>query len=567
MASISKKIIKGHAYYYARECQRVEGKPKIVWQKYLGKLDDIIKAVENQAAPAPPDEVIISQFGAVSALYTIAQTWGMAHIIDSVAGKRAQGLSVGNYMLIAAINRAICPKSKRQIGEWFSETPLRRWIITPKKTLTSQRFWDNMALLDAQTIRETEKKLTEALIEKFNVDTRCLLYDTTNFATFIDSFNDINTLAQRGHSKQGRSDLRIVGLALLVSSDFHIPLFHEPYQGNTHDSKEFESVVDTLIERYKILSTSVENITLVFDKGNNSKSNFDKLEGSPYHFVGSLKLTEAEHLLEVPLDTFEELRHHSLSGVKAYRVSHKAYGQQRTVLVTYNEELFLTQSQSLLREIRKRMGTLKNLSLSLFRWQDGKAKRGKKPTVESTKTAIEEILKGQYMKHVIKTDVVEENGIPMLSYSVDHDALDKIFRTRLGKTILFTDNDSWSSEEIVLAYRGQFRVEQAFETMKDPHFVSWSPMWHWNDNNVRVHAFYCVMALTLASLLQRELYKCGISISIPRAIDELNGIYEVTLLKKEEEGRHSTPQIVLSKMNALQRQMFEALNLKRYSES
>jgi len=567
MASIGKKMIKGYPYYYARECQRVNGKPKIVWQKYLGKLEDIIKAVENKNSPEPPDEVIISQFGAAAALYDIAGRWDMMDIIDRVAGKRMQGLNVGNYMLIAAINRCVCPKSKSKIGEWFYQTPLRRWVITPKKTLTSQRFWDNMAILDTETIRETEKKLTEALIEKFHVDTRCLLYDTTNFATFIDSFNDKNTLAQRGKSKQGRSDLRIIGLALLVSSDFHVPLFHETYEGNTHDSKEFNSVVDTLVERYKVFSTSLEGITIVFDKGSNSRENFEKVENSCYHFVGSLKLIEAENLLEVPLEDYEEITHSNLPGVKAYRVQQKAYGHKRTVLVTYNEELFLTQSQCLLREIRKRTSKLKELSIQLSRWADGKTKRGKKPTKESVTSSIKEILKGQYMNQLINTEVVEIKGFLSLSYSVNHEKREKIFRQRLGKTILFTDNDSWSNAEIILAYRGQFRVEQAFATMKDPHFVSWSPMWHWNDHNVRVHAFYCVLALTLVSLLQRELYKHGIAVSITRAIEELNGIREVTLVRKEKKAKHPEPQVVLSKMNAIQQQMFDALKLKQYCEN
>ncbi|MBI2266952.1 MAG: transposase, partial [Armatimonadetes bacterium] len=230
MASISKKWVKGHSYYYARECRRVNGKPKIVWQKYLGKMEDLLDAVEHRATPTLPDEVVISQFGAAAALYDLACRWDMANIIDGAVDKRGQGLSVGNYMLIAAINRCVCPKSKRQISEWFSETPLRRWIPTPENALTNQRFWDNMALLDTDTIREAERHLTEALIREFEVDTRCLLYDTTNFATFIDTFNEKSTLAQRGKSKQGRKDLRIVGLALLVSSDFHIPLFHETYQ-------------------------------------------------------------------------------------------------------------------------------------------------------------------------------------------------------------------------------------------------------------------------------------------------------------------------------------------------
>jgi transposase len=563
MASIGKKIVKGNTYYYARECKRVKGKPRITWQKYLGRLEDIVEAIDKRSMPDVPDEAVISRFGAVAALYDIASRWDIVNIIDGIAGKREQGLGIGKYMLIAAINRCVCPKSKSQIGEWFLETPLRRWIPAERNALTSQRFWDNMALLNKEIIWEIEKALTEALIRTFNVDTRCLLYDTTNFASFIDSFNDKNTLAQRGKSKQGRKDLRIIGLALLVSSDFHIPLFHDVYKGNTHDSKEFDSVVERLVEQYKILSRSVENITLVFDKGNNSSNNVQRLE--PYHFVGSLKLTEVEDLLKISLDEYEDVTHPRLSGVKAYRVQRKIYEANRTVLLTYNEELFLTQSQCLLRELRKRTGKLKDLASQISRWITGDACKGKKPTTASVAKNVKEIVEGQYMKQLIRTEIKEEGTLPVLSYSVDHSALDQIFRDRLGKTVLFTDNDSWENSEIVLAYRGQFRVEQAFQTMKDPHFVSWSPMWHWTDNNIRVHAFYCVLALTLASLLQRELHANGIQISIDRCIEELSGIAEVALITRKR-GRQSEPQVVLSKMNALQQKMFEVLNLSRYAE-
>ncbi len=567
MASITKKRISGHIYYYARESKRINGKPKIVWQKYLGKIEDIIKAVENKETPTVPDEVIVSQFGAVAALHDLARQWNMVKIIDKAAGKRQQGLSVGNYMLIAAINRCVCPKSKRQIGEWFFDTPLRRWIPARKGWLSSKRFWDNMVLLDADTIRRAEKNLTEALIERFNIDTRCLLYDTTNFITFIDSFNETNTLAKRGKSKQGRRDLRIVGLALLVSTDFHIPLMHEPYMGNTHDSAQFDSIVDRLVERYKILSKSVEGITIVFDKGNNSKDNLKKLSVTDYHFVGSLKLNEMNELLDIPLEEYEDLESPALQGVKAYRIRKKVFDYKRTVLITYNEELFLTQSQCILREIRKRTTKLKNLAVNLSHWHSGKLKRGKKPTVSSLQNQIKEILKGQYMKQIIHTEITDKDGFPLLSYSVEHDALRQVFNQRLGKTILFTDNDSWTNEEIILAYRGQFRIEDAFKTMKNPHFISWSPMWHWTDHNIRVHAFYCVLALTLASLLRRQLYNHGIDVTITKAIEELSEIHEIALVKYTPRGKPSSPQIALSKMTTEQQKMFTALGLQCYTET
>jgi transposase len=596
MASIYKKIINGYPYYYARESQRVNGKPKIVWQKYLGKIESIIKAVEDKNKPNPnstPDEAIISEFAAVAAIYDISKRWGMVEIIDSVVGKRNQGLSVGHYILIAAINRCVSPKSKSKIADWFWNTPLRRWLpVTDKRALASQRFWDNMALLEASTIREAEKKLTQALIQVFNIDTRCLLYDTTNFITHIDTFNEENTLAQRGKAKQGGGKFRIIGLALLVSSDFHIPLFHEAYPGNCPDCKEFDSVVDRLVQRYKILSQEVGKITLVFDKGNNSKNNFDRLATTPYHFVGSLKLNNngVDDLLDISLDNYTQMTSPRLQGVRAYRIQRNIFGHLRTVVITYNEELFLTQSQTILREARKRTTNLKALAITLSRWLSGDIKKGKKPTIKSVQDKVNDILKGQYIHLLIKTNITLDNEFPVLSYSVDHKAIEQLSRKRLGKTILFTDNNSWTDEEIILAYRGQYRIEKAFETMKDPHFVSWSPMWHWTDHNVRVHAFYCVLALTFVSILQRELYQHGFHFSIPKAIDLLSNISEVVMVKYKNKKKKSTkqgkekkggkgrgkqnipetepkPQIVISKMDSVQQKIFEALRLERYIEA
>ena len=103
-------------------------------------------------------------------------------------------------------------------------------------------------------------------------------------------------------------------------------------------------------------------------------------------------------------------------------------------------------------------------------------------------------------------------AVPTLSYRTDTAALGRLMRTHLGKTILFTDNADWTNEEIVLGYRAQDHIESAFRDMKNPHFLGWSPMFHWTDSKIRVHAFYCVLALTLTSLLQRTLHGQGIGL-------------------------------------------------------
>lgn len=116
------------------------------------------------------------------------------------------------------------------------------------RQLTRQRFWDHRGYLGAEAIRVIESDLCRKIMDTYAIDWRCLAFDATNFFTFIRT-RTAGHLAQRGPNKNGRDDLRQVCLALLVSTDFHIPLFHQPYNGNVPDSVEFRSVLDELVKR------------------------------------------------------------------------------------------------------------------------------------------------------------------------------------------------------------------------------------------------------------------------------------------------------------------------------
>lgn len=560
--SLHKKTIRGHPYWYARECQRVNGEPKIVWQKYLGKAEDIAAAMGAPSQLPEPREVVLAQFAAPAALYDLTQKLDLISTIDRHAGKRAQGVSVGTYMALAAINRCLAPTSKAAMAEWYQGTVLRRLLSVPSNLLSSQRFWDHMSYLDANKISAIEQDLTRTLIERFGVDLSCLLYDTTNFYTFIDSFNDAPTLAQRGKSKEKRMDLRIVGLALLVTKDFHIPLFHEVYPGNTHDSTEFASATEALVARYRLFSQSVNTITLVYDKGNNSHDNQARVDASPYHFVGSLSPVQHPDLLGIPQSRFHPLEGEDLSGVLAWRTRKHVLGAERTIVVTYNPELFLTQGATILRELRKRTRKLRELQLHLAH----RPTRGKPLTVKSVNKQVQAILSGRHMKDLIVVEVSAKKEAPRLSYRVDQTAWNRLQRTLLGKNILFTDQESWSDEEIVRAYRGQHHIEEAFKRMKNPHFVSWQPLHHWTNQKIRVHAFYCVLALLLSSLLRRTLAQKGVEMSIVKILSTLSNVNEVALLYRGPRSRLH-PVIRLNRLTPLQKQLIEALGLKRYLSS
>ena len=160
-------------------------------------------------------------------------------------------------------------------------------------------------------------------------------------------------------------DLRIVGLALLITRDFHIPLFHHTYPGNAHDATTLASITETLVARYRLFSQSVEGITLVYDKGNNREAIQARLDHSPYHFVGSLSPAQHADLMRIPRSRFHPLAGDDLEGELAFRTGKHVLGADRTVLVTYNPEPVLAQTGTLLREIRKRTPKLRELQIRL----------------------------------------------------------------------------------------------------------------------------------------------------------------------------------------------------------
>src|SRR6266436_8238530 len=297
MPSLTRKFIKGRPYYYVRHCQRIDGKPKIIKTTYLGPLDRILQAVEGAQIAAAPKQAEILNFGDVAALYDQADQLRLAELIDAQLPKPDQGLSTGQYLVLAALNRAASPTSKAQLAHWYRQSILPRLLPASAAQLSSQAFWNHMDQVEEKDILAIETQLSKRLIEDLKINLRTLLYDGTNFFSYINTTNPA-TLPARGHNKQKRGDLRQVSLGLLVSTDFHVPLFHKVYAGNVNDSTIFRTVTEELAGRYRHLAQACEHITVIFDKGNNSTESFETVENSPFHFIGSLVPSQHSDLLQ-----------------------------------------------------------------------------------------------------------------------------------------------------------------------------------------------------------------------------------------------------------------------------
>ena len=551
MAHLVKKIVKGHAYWYARECRRVGRRVVTAWQRYLGTADHIIA---RAAAPEPPASLHIAHAGHVAALYGAAQYVGMVDIINRLAPKRAQGAAPGQFLLVAAINRICAPCGKVAIPAWLAKTPLPRWLGHPPETFDSQAFWNHMQRLTPAAMRATEQELTAFVVREFDLPLRTVLFDETNYYTFIHSFNERCALPQRGHNKQKRTDLRQVGLALLADATYQLPLFHEVYEGNRPDAKEFGSVVEEMARRLRTLRDSCEGITIIMDKGQNSADNLAALSAHNHvHFIGALVPTQHEDLLAVPLRQYKV--YEGREGWHAYRTQRDVFGALRTVVVTHNVAFQDAQTQCLWREIGKARAALFALGRQLRQWHG----RGIKPTIASVSSRATLILRSRHMKDLFSTRVYETTAGVRFTFSFDHRAADHLAHALFGKTILFTDQHAWDTTDIVESYHSQQRIEDMFRVTKNGGGVAWFPMFHWTDHNIRVHAFYCMLALLLRGVILRTLRTAGISMTPERALEHLEDITEVAQIYPD--GRAL---ITTNSVTPIQRTLYELFKLDRW---
>ncbi len=113
MVHLSRRKIKGNVYLYLQENQRVNGKVKRVWQHYLGAETTIKEHVSMLAEPN--FNITNYDFGLPVALLQVAEKLDLINIIDNRVPKRKQGWSVGQYILLAALNRCIKPVSKEKL--------------------------------------------------------------------------------------------------------------------------------------------------------------------------------------------------------------------------------------------------------------------------------------------------------------------------------------------------------------------------------------------------------------------------------------------------------------------
>ena len=561
MASLIKKKKANTIYYYVVESARVDGKPRIVHQTYLGTAESVARLVQDRTAPVPLSATTV-EFGLPGALWLAAEKSGVFALLQSLWPKPRSGPSPAHYLLLAAIHRICQPGPKTEVADWYRNSILSSlWGFAPER-FRSQDFWDcfdsiatgeSLPAGKRDELEEAQLRLFGLWKEKQLVTRRLLAYDTTNFYTYIASNNERNSLAQRGHNKQGRHNLRQVGLSYVLDGDNGLSLCHHLYRGNVADAEEFPEALHrivTLLERNQI---APDTVTLVLDKGSAALANTLELEQAGVGWISALPWTQAPVEFRssrqlTPLSSQEP-------GVSAAAETMVVHGKEYRCVVKYSAPFAGEQLHSLTTSLSKAMQSMRRLARELATSAASFTERG-------LHSRIARWLSPQFVGELIGYTLEQRDGRWHLQFDFDHQALERLMAQRLGRTVLLTNRFDWTAEQVITAYSGQQHIEQVFRGLKDGDWLGWGPMYHWTDQKIRVHAFYCMLGISLLQYVRRQAVEAWPGLSTEELLEQLRQIQKYTLLypPQGEKGPNRVA-TVLSKQTLTQQRLTQVLGL------
>ena len=566
MASLVAKKKGNQLYYYVVESARVDGKPRIVHQAYLGSAERVAALVKDRTAPVPLSATA-RDFGLPGALWLAAQQTGIFDLLASLWPTPRSGPGPAHYLLLAAIHRICQPGPKTEVAAWYSRTILASLWNLPPERFTSQAFWDTFEhILPENTDPLTPDPLDQAQVRllglwqnKQKVSHRLLAYDTTNFHTYIASTNTRSELAQRGHNQQGRHNLRQVGLSYVLDGEHGLSLCHHVYRGNVGDVEELSPAlrrVTAMLDRNQIARGSV---TLVFDKGTAALANTVELEEAGVGWISALPWNQAPlPLRDRPVDQLT-LCSSSQPGVRAAAETLLVHGKPYLCVLKYSSSFASEQLHSLTTSLTKAMQALRRLAIDL-----GKPKP--RWTEPQLRNKIKNLLSAQYLEELVRYQLEQRDGHWRLQFDLDTSAWQRLLDHRLGRTVLLTNRMDWSAEQVVNGYSDQQQIEQVFRGLKDGDWLGWGPMYHWTDRKIRIHAFYCMLGISLLQYVHRQAQAAWSGISTEQLLEELGQVQQFVLLypPQGDKGPNRVA-TVLSKQTLPQQVLCKTLGLDQLS--
>jgi transposase len=549
MAHFHIKTKKGRPYLYVREIARVDGKPKVISQIYIGSPERVAGLTHGKRDPDVAT-LKVEEFGAIWLAHQIDGKVDLCSLIDGIVppADRETGPSIGEYFLYCVLNRMVQAVSKNKLAAWYRSTAIQHIRPVDLDELSSKRYWEKWDRVSEEDLRRVARAFFERIWQVESPSADCLLFDTTNYYTYMAGHTE-SDLAMRGKNKAGKHHLRQIGLGLLVARDLRLPLYYSVYPGNIHDSKHFEAVMDEMFGVVCGLNKTKERLTVVFDKGMNGDENYAWIdEHSRIHFITTYSTYFAQDLATTPLGRFEPVdipRNRLLMEeakeeecLLAYRTKGEYWGRQRTVIVTYNPCSCRKQQYT----FDDKLEVIRRELLSMRTKVRDRAPHWRK----------QDAVKDRYLRLCERMHMPSE--LHELTFEHSADGLSMSFRknaylverrqSMFGKNIIITDNMDWTTGDIVQASLDRWQVEDRFRLSKNDDLVGVSPVRHWTDSKIRCHLFTCVVAMTYLRRIELRLAAVGIKRMAADVMEDMGKLHQALTLRqgaRKPERRIETP--------------------------
>jgi len=530
-----------HAYWALVESYRSERGPRQRTVAYLGQLDEagwlgVKRAAKGNKKPAeqqlqlwegdsPAPEWVEVDTAAVRVEKQLAfgGPWLALEMIrklrlpDFLKRTIPQGKEDIPWPLMAQVLlvcRLCNPSSELHIAEhYYRSTAMNELLGVPPEKVYDERLYRALdALLPHK--KELEKHLKNRLGELFGLKYDLLLYDVTS--TYFEGQAKGNPLAQRGYSRDQRSDCKQVCIGLVVSQ-CGMPLGYEVFKGNRPDATTLEEIVETMERRY-----GKADRIWVGDRGMMSQKNIEFLRsGSRRYIIGASKASLKQFEQQLLADDWRQIR----QGLEVKLCQSPAGDEEVYILCRSSDRR--EKEQAMHRRFEQRIEKeLQKIKASCQR------RKWKKEVIDRRVGSV--MAKNSRAAGLFEVDVQEAaDGRAMIRWE-KKDAWRDWATLSDGCYLLRSNVKNWSSEDLWKAYIQLTEAEAAFRIHKSDLRIR--PIWHQREDRVLAHILVCFLAYVLWKTLSQLVQSAGLGDEPRRVLDELSKINMVDVVLPTRSG-------------------------------
>ena len=536
-----KKNGKRHAYWALVESHRTDRGPRQRVVAYLGQLKDterrgVKRAAEgNRRSPyqqlqlfdhddkLQPEWVEVDtanvrvesqlDFGGPWLALELMRKLKLDEFFKSIMPRGREAVPWSRMAMVLAISRLCNPSSELHIAEhYYAKSAMPELLGIPSDKVYDERLY--RALDELLPHKEAlEKHLKSRLGTLFDLEYDLLLYDVTS--TYFEGQCESNSMAQRGYSRDKRSDCKQVCIGLVVSR-CGMPLGYEVFDGNRNDVKTWRDIVTTMEARY-----GKADRIWCGDRGMMSKENIEFMEsGGRRYIIGASKGTLKQFERELLEENWRAIR----DGLEV-KMCHSSDGGKETYILCRSQDRREKEKAMHDRFEQRIDEALKKVEASCQK------RKWKKETIDRRVGKI--MAKNSRAAGLFEVEVKDIDGRAMISWTKNEKWRDWATLNE-GCYLLRTNVTNWSAEDLWEAYIQLTEAEAAFRIHKSDLRIR--PVWHQREDRVLSHILVCFLAYVLWKTLHQMTKSAGLGDEPRRIFEELGKISLVDVVLPTRNG-------------------------------